>query len=186
MPRATIVAPEVNEGGSSLAKRARMGLENLSWRSTALIRQTIKISGRERPTNTSRSFGRRKFPRAEVLLRAKSVIRNPFVLSWQPEPLSCISQELWNAGIKFKVFLLSLAITFRFFGSVQIPKCFFVPSGFSVSHVSLLIATPQKSRSSGLSDDPRGAQNSIGNESPAGSHPCVIGQISLGALSLAL
>ena len=46
-------------------------------------------------------------------------------------------------------------------------KCVFVPSGFSVSHVSLLIATPQKSRSSRLSDDPRGAQNSFGNESPA-------------------
>ena len=38
---------------------------------------------------------------------------------------------------------------------------------FSVSHVSLLIATPQKSRSSRLSDDPRGTQNSFGNESPA-------------------
>ena len=45
----------------------------------------IKISRRERPTNTSRSFGRRKFLRAEVLLRAKSAARNPFVLSWQPE-----------------------------------------------------------------------------------------------------
>jgi hypothetical protein len=44
-------------------------------------------------------------------------------------------------------------------------KCFFVPSGFSVSHVSLLIA--KKSRSSRLSDDPRGTQNSFGNESPA-------------------
>jgi hypothetical protein len=32
-------------------------------------------------------------------------------------------------------------------------KYVFVPSGFSVSHVSLLIATPQKSRSSRLSDD---------------------------------
>ncbi len=32
-------------------------------------------------------------------------------------------------------------------------KCVFVPSGFSVSHVSLLIATPQKSRSSRLSDE---------------------------------
>src|SRR5712672_1475780 len=29
-------------------------------------------------------------------------------------PLSCISQELWNAGIKFKVFLLSLEITCHF------------------------------------------------------------------------
>ena len=144
-----------------------MGLGNPSWRSTALIRQMIKISRREWLTNTSRSFGRRKFPRAEALLRAKPAARNPFVLSWQPEPLSCISQELWNAGIKFKVFLLSLAITFRFFGSVQIPKCVFVPSGFSVSHVSQLIATPQKSRPSRLSDDPRGAQNSFGNESPA-------------------
>ena len=65
-------------------------------------------------------------------------------------------------------------------------KCVFVPSGFSVSHVSLLIATPQKSRSSRLSDDPRGAQNSFANESPAVHIPCVIGQISLGALSLAL
>ena len=46
-------------------------------------------------------------------------------------------------------------------------KCFFVPSGFSISHVSLLIATPQKSRSSRLSDDLRGPQNSFGNESPA-------------------
>ena len=46
-------------------------------------------------------------------------------------------------------------------------KCVFVPSGFSVSRVSLLIATPQKFRSSRLSDDPRGAQNSFGNESPA-------------------
>ena len=31
----------------------------------------------------------------------------------------------------------------------------------------VLIATPQKSRSSRLSDDPRGAQNSFANESPA-------------------
>jgi hypothetical protein len=46
-------------------------------------------------------------------------------------------------------------------------KCVFVPSGFSVSHVSLLIATPQKSRSSRSSDDPRGAQNSFANELPA-------------------
>src|SRR6266513_1755910 len=45
----------------------------------------IKISRRARPTNTSRSFGRRKFPRAEILRRAKSVVRNPFVLSWQPD-----------------------------------------------------------------------------------------------------
>src|SRR5437763_1642652 len=82
---ATIVAPEINEGGSSLAKRARMGLENLSWRSTALIPQLIKIYRRERPTNTSRSFGCRKLPRAEVPLRAKSAARNPFVLSLQQE-----------------------------------------------------------------------------------------------------
>ena len=71
-------------------------------------------------------------------------------------------------------FLLSLAITCRFSGSVRIRNAFSClprelrsPSGFSVSHVSLLIATPQKSRSSRLSDDPRGAQNSFGNESPA-------------------
>src|SRR5438034_7511802 len=62
-----------------------MGLGSPSSRSTALIRQMIKISRRGQPTNTSRSFGRRKFPRAEVLLRAKSAARNPFVLSWQPE-----------------------------------------------------------------------------------------------------
>ena len=62
-----------------------MGSANPFWRSTALIPQMIMISRRERLTNTSRSFGCRKFPEAEVLLRAKSAARNPFVLSLQQE-----------------------------------------------------------------------------------------------------
>src|SRR5437762_6805764 len=61
-----------------------MELGNPFWQSTVLIRQMIKISRREKPTNTSRSFECRKFPRAEVLLRAKLAAQNPFVLSWQP------------------------------------------------------------------------------------------------------
>ena len=62
-----------------------MGLGSPSYRSTALIRQMIKISRRERPTNTSRSFGYRKSERVTGRRRARSAIPNPFVLSWQPE-----------------------------------------------------------------------------------------------------
>ena len=144
-----------------------MGLGNPSWRSTALIRQMIKISRREWPTNTSRSFGRRKFPRAEALLRAKPAARNPFVLF-----MATRATELYISGTlerrnQIQIFPAFLSDYFPLFRVSSNSKCFFVPSGFSVSHVSLLIATPQKSRSSRLSDDPRGAQNSFGNESPA-------------------
>jgi hypothetical protein len=69
---------------------------------------------------------------------------------------------LSRAGSQTKA-LAKFLTTFRVSSN---SKCVFVPSGFSVSHVSLLIATPQKSRSSRLSDDPRGAQNSFANESP--------------------
>jgi hypothetical protein len=75
-----------------------MKLESPSSRSTALIRQMIKISRRERPSNTSRSFGRRKFPRAGVLLRAKSAARNPFVLSWQPERVCQPPHQIQSFG----------------------------------------------------------------------------------------
>jgi hypothetical protein len=77
-----------------------MGLGNPSWRSTALIRQMIKICRREQPTNTSRSFESRKFPRAEILLRAKSVVRNRFVLSLQQERLERENRRYPNRPTK--------------------------------------------------------------------------------------
>src|SRR4029077_14743640 len=94
-------------------KPARMGLENPSSRSTALIRQMIKISRRERPTSTSRSFGRRKFPRAEVLLRAKLAARNPFVLSWQPERVERENRPYANRITKSRALEIDCLTIFR-------------------------------------------------------------------------
>jgi len=107
-----------------------MGLGSPSSRSTALIRQMIKISRRERPTNTSRSFGRRKSERAEVLLRAKSAARNPFVLSLQQERLERENRPYANRLTKSS-------------GSVGNAQPFGVGDRSQTSElISLLLATP--------------------------------------------